>query len=609
MKKLLAALSALLLGVSLAGAQSPPTDDPVLVMVKRPPGDYLTDTRTGVCSGVDWTLSVWTQTLNEDTWKPVGLGDFQELGDHWVFMHQAHTLESGSGGASYHDNGGYNRWEPYWVLDVSESPPVPELRWEGTNPVDASSNWTSGQCAGKNGYWRTDVGVTETASFIHKLTDNAITWAFDETHEQELGGDWKLQFMERSVWEGTYGKAKKQGLDFEDGFLDGDEMDDNTTSGFQELTTPNVDAYLVQENESFSENGDFVGHLNPGTGRWIGWDFDAAEDGSLCPFRFKFRIRGEDVSDRSVAFGFTDGDANPSSTGNQACYIKMQDSDFQHYNGTAWADVTTGDVLSDNTWYDIEIVVDPVEDEYEFFIGTTSYGTFSFRNNQTKLDQFFMSLSLCSDDGNSDVFIDDLELWAEFTPDFTFASEDDFENYSVGEASAAGDWFEDSPSTNIFEIVSSPVQNGSRGMKVNNHGYHGMTYDHSQANVFRFGCSVRTDDAADTTGTPHFGFYDNDLTSGEKVLQFRISANDLQVYNGSGWDDVTDDNSFADDTWYGLQFEVSKTDETCNIFVNGDFKGEVDFHNSSQNYALFFIETISNTAADLYIDDVWQVNK
>lgn len=122
-------------------------------------------------------------------------------------------------------------------------------------------------------------------------------------------------------------------------------------------------------------------------------------------FSAEFEVRSNDAGGSTPRMILSNGD--PTVSSNNGPYLRISGNDFQAFDGTAWQDVTTGNVVSNNTWYKIKIVLSLASDNFEFFLDDVKQGTtHSFRDNQTQITNFSITTAGATD--GDDLFVDDM---------------------------------------------------------------------------------------------------------------------------------------------------------------------------------------------------------
>jgi hypothetical protein len=119
-----------------------------------------------------------------------------------------------------------------------------------------------------------------------------------------------------------------------------------------------------------------------------------------------FYVRSTNASGNNPRFGFS---ASPYSSSDQGPHIRVYRSDLQNYDGSSWQDITSANVISDDTWYKIRIVVDISANTFELYLDDVKQGTtHDFRNNLSSIAAFHVNCggSVAGDD----LYFDDLEI-------------------------------------------------------------------------------------------------------------------------------------------------------------------------------------------------------
>jgi len=181
---------------------------------------------------------------------------------------------------------------------------------------------------------------------------------------------------------------------------------------------------------------------------------------------------------------------------------------------------------------------------------------------------------------------------------------DNLEGDPTGELDGQGDWSEVAPSTDIFQVNSSPTYSGNRSIfVVGINAAHFIEWDiGTHTSDLRLEYFIRLVDAAGES--PRWGFAGGtSSTAGNQGPLFRVNASILEAFDGSSWQSIQ--TGMANDTWYKLDMTTNLSADTFTISVDDDAKGSFDFRNNLAQIANFFITTTSATGGDhIYFDDL-----
>ena len=154
-------------------------------------------------------------------------------------------------------------------------------------------------------------------------------------------------------------------------------------------------------------------------------DNDAADDALLRiispqtgTFGYSFYVRTNDAAGNTPRMGFFEGDA---AGGWNGPYFRINGNDIQNFDGLSWQDITTGDLISSDTWYKISGTVDITSDTFTLFVNDTQYGTnHDFRDDQDHIDEF--GITTGGSTSGDDLYIDGLRIY-QANADLSFAAD------------------------------------------------------------------------------------------------------------------------------------------------------------------------------------------
>ena len=89
--------------------------------------------------------------------------------------------------------------------------------------------------------------------------------------------------------------------------------------------------------------------------------------------------------------------------------LKVNGTDLQSYDG-GWVGITTGDDVSADTWYKIEIEIDHAANTFDAWLDGVSKGTFNFDTARATSNSFELTQRASTD--GYDTWVDDICIYS-----------------------------------------------------------------------------------------------------------------------------------------------------------------------------------------------------